>query len=135
MGGIGMTVPLWLGKNRAKIASADLRKTAAGLLLQEEENRLGAEIRNILFLLRDADRKINLYRDSLVPKARQSLEVNRQGYEAGSMEFINLIDAERMLLEFELACERALADHLIARAELSKLTGIDFLTGESHESR
>jgi hypothetical protein len=50
------------------------------------------------------------------------------------MEFINLIDAERMLLEFLLSHERALADHLIARAHLSKLTGIDFLTGEiNHE--
>ena len=69
-----------------------------------------------------------------MPKARQSLEVTRQGYEAGNMEFINLIDAERVLLEFELERERALADHLIARAELSRLTGIDFLTGASDET-
>jgi len=32
-----------------------------------------------------------------------------------------------MLLEFELSYERARADHLIHRAELGKLTGIDFL--------
>jgi cobalt-zinc-cadmium efflux system outer membrane protein len=87
-----------------------------------------------LFKLRDADRKINLYKESLIPKAVQSMEVNQKGFEAGQMEFINLIDAQRMLLEFELAHERARADHLIARAELSQLTGIDFLNVDGASS-
>ena len=130
---VGIKIPLWAGKNRARIESAAYLKTAAQLNLESRGQTLDAEIRQTLFKLRDADRKIGLYSDSLIPKARQSLEVNRKGYEAGKMEFINLIDAERMLLEFELAHERALADHLIHRAELSKLTGIDFLTGETHE--
>jgi outer membrane protein TolC len=133
IGTVGITLPIWFGKNRAQIESAAYQHTAAQLALENRAQMLDAEIRQALFKLRDVDRKINLYRDSLVPKAEQSLEVNRQGYEAGSMEFINLIDAERMLLEFELAYERSLADHLIARAELSKLTGTDFLTGEPHE--
>lgn len=130
IGTIGITLPIWFGKNRAQIESASYQRTAAQLALENRMQVLDADIQQTLFNLRDADRKINLYKDSLIPKARQSLEVNRQGYEAGSMEFINLIDAERMLLEFELAYERALADHLIARADLSKLTGINYLSTE-----
>ncbi|VGO21447.1 TolC family protein [Pontiella sulfatireligans] len=128
IGTIGINLPIWFGKNRARIASAAYKKTAAQFSLENREQTLDADIRQILFKLRDADRKINLYKESLIPKAEQSLEVNRKAYEAGQMEFINLIDAERMLLEFDLAHERALADHLIARAELSQLTGTDFLT-------
>jgi outer membrane protein TolC len=134
IGTIGINIPLWIGKNRARIASAAYQKTAAELMLEDRAKTLDAEIRQALFKLRDADRKINLYKESLIPKAKQSLEVNRQGYEAGQMEFINLIDAERVLLEFELAHERARADHLVARAELSQLTGIDFLTVEGASS-
>jgi outer membrane protein TolC len=134
IGTVGLTIPLWLGKNSSRIESAAYMKTAAQLMLENREQTLTADIQQALFKLRDADRKINLYRNSLIPKAEQSLEVNRKGYEAGKMEFINLIDAERILLEFELAHERALADHLKHRAELSKLTGIDFLTGENHET-
>jgi outer membrane protein TolC len=129
MGTVGINLPLWFGKNRARIESASYLKSAAQLSLESREQTLDAEIRQILFKLRDADRKINLYKESLIPKANQSLEVNRKAYEAGQMEFINLIDAERMLLEFQLAHERALADHLIARAKLSQLTGQDFLSG------
>lgn len=135
IGTVGITLPIWFGKNRAKIESAAYQKTAAQLTLENRTQTLDADIRQTLFQLADADRKINLYRDSLIPKAEQSLEVNRKGYEAGQMEFINLIDAERMLLEFQLAHERARADHLIARARLAQLTGIDFLTGDSHETR
>ena len=134
IGTIGINIPLWIGKNQARIASADHQRIAAQLILENREQTLDADIQQALYKLRDADRKINLYRDSLIPKAEQSLEVNRKGYEAGHMEFINLIDAERMLLEFELSHERALADHLKYRAELSKLAGIDFLTGEAHET-
>ncbi len=134
IGTVGINLPIWFGKNRARIESAAQQRTAAQLMLENREQTLEADIQQTLFKLRDADRKINLYKDSLIPKARQSLEVNRQGYEASEMEFINLLDAERMLLEFELGYERALADHLIARAEISTLTGTDFLTGESNES-
>jgi cobalt-zinc-cadmium efflux system outer membrane protein len=127
IGTVGITLPIWFGKNRAQIESAVYQRTAAQLALDNRTQTLEADIRLALFTLRDADRKINLYKQSLIPKAMQSLEVNRQSYEAGHMEFINLIDAERMLLEFELAHERALADHLTARAKLTLLTGIDFL--------
>lgn len=134
IGTIGINLPIWPGKNHGLIEAAAYQRTAARLMLENRTQTLEADIQQALFKLRDADRKINLYKESLVPKAEQSLEVNRQGYEAGTMEFINLIDAERMLLEFELARERALADHLIARAELGKLTGIDFLKGTPHET-
>ena len=130
IGTLGISLPIWFGKNHSLIEAAAYQRTSAQLMLENRTQTLEADIQQSLFKLRDADRKINLYKESLIPKARQSLEVNRQGYESGSMEFINLIDAERMLLEFELAYERALADHLTARANLSKLTGIDFLTGE-----
>jgi cobalt-zinc-cadmium efflux system outer membrane protein len=134
IGTLGINLPLWLGKNRARIASANYQKTAAQFTLENREQTLDADIQQTLYQLRDADRKINLYKESLIPKAQQSLEVNRKAYESGHMEFINLIDAERVLLEFELSHERARVDHLIARGRLSQLTGINFLTGDPYET-
>lgn len=134
IGTVGINLPIWFGKNRSRIEAAAFQRSAAQLMLENRTQTLAADVEQTLFKLRDADRKINLYKESLIPKAEQSLEVNRQGYEAGQMEFINLIDAERMLLEFELAHERARADHLVARAELSKLTGIDFLNVDETSS-
>lgn len=134
IGTVGITLPIWTGKNRARIQAAAHRKTAVEYQRSHRELTLGAELQNVLFSLRNADRKMNLYKQSLIPKAHQSLAVNRKAYEAGDAEFINLIDGERLLLEFELSYERALADHLIARAELSEISGINLLTGAPHET-
>jgi outer membrane protein TolC len=134
IGSVGITLPIWAGKNRARIQSASYQKAASMFNRDDRQQELESALQEVLFELRDADRKINLYKASLIPKAEQSLEVNRKGYESGTMEFINLIDSERMLLEFELAYERARADHLIARAKLSQLTGTDYLLNPKEHS-
>lgn len=131
---IGLSLPIWKDKNSARIRAAAHQKSAAQLMLADRSQRLQSEIDQQLFDLRDAERKINLYKESLIPKAQQALAVNRQGYETGKLEFINLIDTERTLLEFELAYERALVDQLIAHAELSRLSGTDLIAGETHET-
>jgi len=76
-----------------------------------------------LFRLRDAERKINLYRDTLVPKANQSLRAVQQAFRTGKASFLDVIDSQRVLLEFELSYERALADHAQRLAELEMLVG------------
>lgn len=128
IGTIGITLPIWVGKNRSRIQSAAHQKTAVQYQIDNRSQTLNAELQQVLFSLRDADRRINLYKESLIPKANQSLEVNRKAYESGKAEFLNLIEAERMLLEFELSYERALSDHLINRAALSRLTGVDYIS-------
>jgi outer membrane protein TolC len=77
-----------------------------------------------VFRYRDAGRKIGLYRDTLVPKVEQSLKVARQAFEAGEAEFLSLIDAERMLLEFELLHEQARTQRARQLALIEKLVGM-----------
>ena len=64
-----------------------------------------------------------LYRTTLIPRARQSVEVARADFTAGRGDFLELIDAQRTLLEFELARERALRDGATHRADLQRLLG------------
>ena len=46
----------------------------------------------------------------------------RSAYEAGNSSFLNLVDAERVLLEFELSQARAEFEVLIQEAMLEKIT-------------
>ena len=70
-----------------------------------------------------AERKINLYGATLLPQARSALSVAQQSYETGKGDFLNLIDAQRALLEFELEEQRALADREQALALIELLVG------------
>ena len=86
-----------------------------------------------LYHFKDAERKSDLYGDTLVPQAEQSVKVARQGFESGKTSFIALIDAERQLLDFQLAHQRAQADRGIRLAEIEVLIGRDEPTEKETE--
>jgi outer membrane protein TolC len=62
-----------------------------------------------------------LLTERLLPKARQSLEVAQSGYVSSKVDFLNLLDAERTLLEFRLSEVEARVQRELALAELSLL--------------
>lgn len=129
MATISINLPIWFGKLKAGEQEALYRRKAAEYQRVEMENSLTSRLQMALFRFRDAERKIRLYRDGLIPKAEQSLSVTRQSFEAGRDTFSSLIDTERVLLEFQLAADRALADREIQLAEIELITG----KGQSRE--
>jgi cobalt-zinc-cadmium efflux system outer membrane protein len=120
---VSITVPFWQTRYKAIERAADSRYAAALEERTARENDLVAGLEMALYNFRDAERKIGLYRDALIPKAEQSLEVSQQAFAAGELDFLDLIEAERTLLEFRLSYERALADRAQRLAEIEMLVG------------
>ncbi|MGH7992823.1 MAG: TolC family protein, partial [Limisphaerales bacterium] len=73
------------------------------------------------FADREIGRNLDLLENQLIPKARQSLEIARAGYLAGTIDFFNLMDAERTLLNFELSEVEARTQREIVLSRLSLL--------------
>lgn len=130
MGMFSLNVPLWGAKNRAAVNEAKELRQSAEESLASRKNELASELQSALYRYRDSERKVRLFRDSLLPKARQSLAVAQRAFSAGTGEFLDLVDAQRTQLELELSLERARSDRLIAHAEVARLTGRERLTGE-----
>ena len=120
---LSVNVPLWRDKYAAAVSEAKARHDAATNDRLNRENMLAADVGMVLFKFRDAERKIALYRDSLVPKADRSLNATRQAFVAGKSGFFDVIEAEQTLLEFKLTYERAMADRAQRLAELEMLVG------------
>ena len=72
-----------------------------------------------MFSYRESMRNLVLLQERLVPKARQSVEVARAGYMAGQIDFFNLIDADRTLLQFQLSTVDARIQRELTLADLS----------------
>jgi outer membrane protein TolC len=125
VGMISINLPVWRDKYRAAEREARARQEASLRERTDRENRLIADLGMALYGFRDAERKIDLYRDTLVPKAKQSFEVAQRAYEAGNADFLDVIDAQRALLEFELSYERALVNRAQRLAEIEMLVGIE----------
>lgn len=106
MVGVGLSLPIWFGKNRSRTSEAHARLRTAEYNLQEKRNQILAYTQKVLFDYSDALRKTRLYRDGLVPKAEESLNASYASYQAGKMDFLNVLDAQRQLLDFQLTVER-----------------------------
>ncbi len=115
----GMTLPIWRDKIAAEIASAHAEEGASRARLTKERLDLTVEVAMKSYEYRENTRLLTLLQGSLLPKARQSLEVARSGYSAGTTDFIDLIDAQRTLLEFRLAEVEARVRREVALADLS----------------
>jgi outer membrane protein TolC len=120
---ISLNIPIWFRKYRAGIREAESQYQAAQNERQNRQNEILAALKMALYQFRDADRRISLFQNTLIPTARESLSVSEQAFTTGKADFMNVIDAQRILLEFELSHERALADKNKKLAEIEKLLG------------
>jgi outer membrane protein TolC len=123
MAKIGLRLPLWLGKNRAELARARYAQTASEQRLQDGLNRLRVDLDEMVYACREAYRQAALYRDTLLPQAEQAMAMAEEAYRAGTSGFLDLVDAQRLLLELQLNYQRARADAEIRRAEIDMITG------------
>ena len=89
----------------------------------DETNSLAARVTLAAYYYRDAQRKIDLYQRVLIPRASESLKVTEAAFRAGKAGFSDLVDAQRILLEFQLTYERSLADRAQRLAKLEMLVG------------
>jgi len=129
---VGVSLPIWFGKNKSQRDEAAASLRQARYDFEDQRNRLAATAENILFEYADALRQTRLYRNGLVPKAEQALKAGFTAYEAGDVEFLSLLDAQRQLLAFERRLERARADLAIRQAEIEMITGRD-ITELAHD--
>jgi outer membrane protein TolC len=105
-----ISLPLWRGKYGAAIQQAKAQHRATEARREDVRHRLRAHTEEALYRLRDARRKIELYRDSLIPKGEESLRATSTAFQTGDASFLDVIDALRTLLQFDLELARARAD-------------------------
>ncbi|HEG43066.1 MAG TPA: TolC family protein [Phycisphaerales bacterium] len=120
---VSMTIPLWREKYDASVRQAKSLYHAAIQNKTHKTNSLSADLQMATYRFRDAERKVDLYTNALLPKAKESLKVTESGFRAGTSSFTDLIDAQRILLEFALSNERALTDKAKWLAKLELLVG------------
>ncbi len=113
------TLPIWRDKLAAQIAGAQAEKRSAEARLSAEQVRLAAELASMLYMYRESVRNEALLVERIIPRARQSLDAARAGYVTARSSFLDLIDAERSLLAFELALVEARTQRELALAALS----------------
>jgi cobalt-zinc-cadmium efflux system outer membrane protein len=130
-----LNLPIWRDsyKGAEQEARADVRNRAQQK--RQAENTIVARTERVLYDFEDSFRKVKLYRDVLIPKAEELLGSSETAYKAGTIDFLSLVDAQRMLLKYQLFYERSVADNGQKLAELEMLAGTELSSVDQESAR
>jgi outer membrane protein TolC len=120
---VSLTLPIWGESNKAARRQAQAQLRVRTNEKDQMANTLAAKAQQLLYDFEDSQRKIGLYRDVIIPKAKEMLAASESAYKTGTIDFLSLIDAQRVLLKYELYYERSLAENA------QELAGIEMLAG------
>jgi outer membrane protein TolC len=102
MPAVGVTLPIYRDKIAALVASALASRHITDARLSGATLDLVVQLADAHFRFRDANRRLELVRDKLLPKATASLDAARAAYPTGMTDMTGLLDAERTLLGFRV---------------------------------
>ena len=120
---ISLTLPIWSDNYKAAQRQAKAQLARSAHEKTQMENTLAGQAQQLLYEFEDSKRKIKLYRDVIVPKAEEMLVASESAYQAGTIDFLSLIDAQRMLLKYQLHYERVMAENAQKLAKIEMLAG------------
>ncbi|OAM91329.1 TolC family protein [Termitidicoccus mucosus] len=120
-----MTLPIWRDKIAAAIASADARRLAAEARLDAERIAMAAELAQMLFMAREADRMIAYIDAAALPNIERALASAEGGYQSGMGDFVTLAGIRLMELDMRLEQAAARRERETALADISLLVAGD----------
>jgi cobalt-zinc-cadmium efflux system outer membrane protein len=128
MGSVGINIPIWRGKLHAAEAEAALHLKASQEKYAEVKNETLSRVRTLHFEAETAKDQISLYKYSLLPQAEQAFKASEVSYLAGKVDFLNLLDSERMVLMVKTGYHKAISDYGRSLARLERAVGKELKT-------
>jgi outer membrane protein TolC len=120
---VGINLPVFRKRIRAGVAEAEEKVRTGEQSLQAVENRLRWSIQESFLRIESLRERAGLYREVIIPQARQSLSSAEAAYSTGKQGLLDLLDSERVLFQARLSYHRLVADSWIALAELERSGG------------
>jgi outer membrane protein TolC len=124
MAGIGLRLPLQVGAIRSDVRQVQAQVAAAKAELAATRDEVLAEVERARRAVEESLAVARLYRERLLPLARQRLDAAQSAYMVGKSDFQAVLEAEQALREVELGLDRTLAELEANRASLDYAVGV-----------
>jgi outer membrane protein TolC len=133
MGSIGINIPIWRKRLRAAEAEEATKLGASEDLYRNIENETFPRVNELFFEAKTVEEQIKLYQYSLLPQAEQSFKASEMGYLSGKVDFLNLLESERMILMIKTGYHKAISDLNKSLARLERIVGKELVNREMVE--
>ena len=120
--GVTLSVPLW-NQSHGSVNAAAAERDAAVAQQDAVRASLTVEVESARGRLLAALHSMAALRQEVAPRAEQALSLVQSGYRAGRFSYLDLAEAERALLEAELAGADAFVEAWRAKLELERIGG------------
>ena len=121
--GLGINIPIQLGRRSAETEEAEATYEANQLQYKNVENDVKAEIKDLHFQLQSIGQSLDLYNNGLLTQSQSALESALSAYSTGKLDFLTLLDSERMLLQVRLGYVEQQSNYQNTLAALERAVG------------
>jgi cobalt-zinc-cadmium efflux system outer membrane protein len=129
--GLSFDLPV-LSLRGGAIARAQAQRAFAEIAAMVDERRLHADLLDACRRTEGANAKLHAFREQVLPAMKEARAMTEEGYRLGRVDLIRLLDAQRALLESQLAAAEAEASWGRAVADVEKASGADLQEGNTH---
>ncbi|MBE7547134.1 MAG: TolC family protein [Planctomycetia bacterium] len=121
---ITINIPWLWPKNRARVEEANEALSASRSEHRYINNKTLFEVKDYFVRLQSSKSTVNLFKTGVIPQAEQALKAAQIGYEADIIDFLSLIDSQRVLLDSQLQYYKSVVDYETNLANLERAVGI-----------
>ena len=121
---VGINIPLWFRKNKARVKSASYTQKQHEELLLDTWNKIESDILSITKELSEVEETYILYDESIVYETEQMLSSAYAAYETGKISFLDILDSVRLGVKIKLEFEGIKAMQTTLTAKLYQSAGI-----------
>ena len=119
-----INIPLFhLAKQRQAVNEAEESLNEARSQKQSTRLMLASAIRENYTMIEASDKLMSLYRDGLIPKSYQDVELSLSGYKTGSVDALTVITRLKAVIDYEISYWSQFAEHEKAVARIEAITG------------
>jgi len=122
---VGIDLPIWQRKYRAGVREADNLVAASRAALEATRRQTAFEVQDARFKLLTARRTLDLYQRTLIPQAEARFTASEAGYRTGKVDFLDLLESERFLLNARVMAAMAAGNLGMQGARLERAVGTD----------
>lgn len=119
----------------AAVAQAEAKLRASEAIRRQAGNDLTAQVVTDLTIIRDAGRQLDLFEHTILPRARQAVDVGRSAYETGHASLLDLLDDQRSLIAIERLVAKLRITQETHLAELESITESDLTSPRPTDTR
>ncbi|QDU33066.1 Outer membrane efflux protein [Poriferisphaera corsica] len=132
---LGFTIPIWTKRIQGAKFEAYHGVNESLAALRDANNVVAFDVLDSLANVEAQRDEVVLFRDQILPQARQAVDASVSGYQTGELDFLTLIDNWQQLLRFELLQYRNVAELEQAFADLREAVGRDIRANRSNKGQ